>query len=259
MNADSETGVHIRMLCICVLVIFTISHSPNVNGQEHDLKDTLLLSINFDEDAASSHTDAHAEGIKGNGLDLKNRHDIPKLPDIGLEQFSGSEDFSVSVWVKSKSNTLEPAVILSNADFSTKPMGIYGRRRISNGFTLYSQNGAWGWNIGNGRLHYNYEPIAADQAVNHNKWHNLVFSYNAVKKEARLFYDGINRVILSLGDLDGSDFRSDLPLRIGGDNNVSPGDKTFSGVIDELQIWDCVITSEEVKKSYTEPNLRIWM
>jgi exonuclease III len=252
MNADSETGVHIRMLCLCVLAIFTISHSPNVNGQEHDIKGTLLLSISFDEVAASSYTDAHAEGIKGNGLDLKNCNDIPKLPDIGLDQFSGSEDFSVSVWVKSSGNASEPGVILSNADFSKKPMGIYGRRKISNGFTLYSQNGSWGWNIGNGRLHYNYEPIAADQAVNDNKWHNLVFSYNAVKKEARLFYDGINRAIFSVGDLEGQDFLSDLPLRLGGDNDVSAGDRTFSGVIDELQIWGCAITPEAVKELYSE-------
>jgi len=254
MKTIIRAGLTSRYIGILILAIIYITNLSDVNGNKLDNMSGLLLSLNFDEGTAdySKGNMVYGKGLKGNGLDLQKSKSIPQIDKIEQNIFSAGRDFSVSVWVKSTGKNYEPAVILSNADFSKRKMGIYGPRRFNKGMTLYSQNGAWGWNIGNGRLHYNYEPIVEDQPINDHKWHNLVFTHNSSKKEVRLYYNGINRAVLSIGDLDGQDFASNLPLRIGGDENVSPGDKTFSGMIDDLQVWNRTITPEDVKGVYSK-------
>ena len=242
---------------VVFLVVFAVIFLPaSAFGQSQNEND-LLFSLNFDENNFVSFADAqrkglvvYSVGIEGKGLDLAGSRAIPKLQDTELNWFSNSRDFSVSLWVKSDKRVSGPAIIISNSDFSLKDAGIYGERRTNKGITLYSVEGAWGWNIGNGGLHYNYEPIESDQPVADNKWHHIAFTYNASLKEVRLFYDGINKAILHVGDLDERDFLSDLPLRIGGNEQVSPGDRSFPGVIDEFQVWGSVLSPEYIKAEY---------
>ncbi|MFC1565257.1 LamG-like jellyroll fold domain-containing protein, partial [candidate division KSB1 bacterium] len=164
--------------------------------------------------------------------------------------FSNSRDFSVSVWIKSDKSIADTTIIVSNADFSTEDMGIYGKRRTNKGFTLYSYDGGWGWNIGNGRLHYLYEPIAEDQSVTDNKWHHIVFTHSAEKKEIRLYYDGINKAVLHIGDMDERDFISELPLCLGSDGNLSSEYPAFQGKIDELYVWCSVLSSKQINNDF---------
>jgi len=216
----------------------------------------LLFSLDFDEKNFTSIQGrspvVYDEGIEGKGLDLAGSRAIPPLQNTELNWFSKSRDFSVSLWINTNQKTSGPAIIVSNADFSLEDAGIYGERRTNKGITLYGNNGAWGWNIGNGGLHYNYEPIETDQPIADNKWHHLAFTFHAKLKEVRLFYDGINKAVLHVGDLDERDFISDLPLRIGGDEQVSPGYRSFPGVIDEFQVWGSVLSPEYIKAEYEE-------
>ena len=232
---------------LITLVAFTFS-----NGHAQK-KEDQLLSLNFEGNDFPNLNESNVkliydEGIKGQGLDLIKSTSIIKLNHLGTEWFSNSKDFSISVWMKSAKVTTDTTIILSNADFRKKDMGIYKNRRTHNGFTLYSCNGTWGWNIGNGRSNYNYEPVVKDQPIADNKWHQIVFAYSAVRKEVRLFYDGINRAILSIGDLSNKDFASHRPLMIGKDENAVKY-RSFPGIIDELQVSATTLTQKQVKKS----------
>ncbi len=233
------------------LVVLLLSMFCGVNAQK---KDHQLLSLSFERNDSNNLDDLSSElkykkGIQGQGLDLSNSKAMPSLKDLGLDWFSNSKDFSVSVWVKSAEIMADTAIILSNANFRKKDMGIYKKRRINPGFTLYCSHGAWGWNIGNGNAHYNYEPVVQDQPIADNRWHQIVFTYNASRKEVRLFYDGINRAVLSIGDLSNKDFTSNLPLMIGNDAGKSDY-KPFQGIIDQLQVSKVTLSPEQVKKAF---------
>lgn len=231
-----------------ILVILTCI---NIQAQNNDHQ---LLLLNFEDKDKSYLNESTAKlvyksGIKGQGLDLEKSNFIPSLKSLGSDWFSNQKDFSISIWVKSTRVSTDTTIILSNADFRKKDMGIYGKRRIGKGFTLYSTNGAWGWNIGNGNAHYNYEPIVSDQPIADNRWHQLVFTYKASLKEVRLYYDGINRAILSIGDLYNEDFASNRPLKIGKDEGVIKY-SSFPGIIDQVRISAMTLSQKQVRKAF---------
>lgn len=235
-----------RVFLVIILMVMSCKDKPE------PWPEGLLLLLDFENDDFNNLGKGvlkYTSGVNGKGLDMSQSKGIPSLKNLGTEWFSDGKDFSILVWVKAAKATSDTTIILSNADFRTKKMGIYGMRRINKGFTLYSSNGRWSWNIGNGVAFYNYEPIAQDQPIADNKWHQLVYTYIAMHREARLFYDGINRAVFSLGDLKNSNFASHMDLVIGEDKQ-SPGYGSFDGSIDELQIWETVLSDKEVKESY---------
>jgi hypothetical protein len=246
------------ILCSTVIAFASCSQTSK------ELSKGALLHLTFNkktESALSGNSKAsleYSEGREGKGLNLENSEDKIILTGADPTWFSNQRDFSVSVWVKASEVSADTTIILSNADFGKKPMGIYGLRRNGKGISLYSCNGAWGWNVGNGMLHYNYEPVMEDQPIADNLWHQLAFTYNSKEQEVRLFYDGINKAVLKIGDLKDSDFKSDLPLWIGADKDVSSGYRSFNGTIDELKVWDKTVAPDIIKKEiefYTKKEL----
>jgi hypothetical protein len=246
------------LLSLSILVLASCTQ------RSEELSADALLHLAFNkktESALSGNPKAglgYSKGIEGKGLSLVNSEDKIIISGADTSWFSNQKDFSVSVWVKTSEVSADTTIILSNADFRKKPMGIYGKRRNGKGISLYYCNGAWGWNVGNGMLHYNYEPIAEDQPIADKLWHQLAFTYNSKEHEVRLFYDGINKAVLSIGDLKNNDFKSDFPLWIGANKDVSPGYKSFNGTIDELKVWDQTISPEIIKKEigfYTKKKL----
>lgn len=215
-----------------------------------------LLSVNFnnkkafvisDEGEAQIH---FCKGIKGKGLNLGDFPSIPHLKNTNSSWFSNDKDFSLSIWVKSSNLTIDTTIIISNSDFRKKEAGIYGYRRTNKGFSLYCHNGAWGWNIGNGGLHYLYEPIAENQPIVDDHWHHLAFTYSSNLKEIRLFYDGLNKAIIHIGDLDDKNFRSELPISIGSKGNNTIAYRSFQGAIDNLRISGSVLSPQLIRKEY---------
>ncbi len=255
-----------RTLFYAIIAIELLNSCTN---QTSRVKEGLLLSIDFDKTRESAFLEEFvnkvefSKGIKGSGLNLRDSMILPPLKNTDTSWFSNSNNFSMSVWVKSSKPTPDTTIILSNSDFKRMDMGIYGKRSTNKGITLYSYDGAWGWNIGNGKLHCNYEPVAIDQPIADNQWHQLAFSYNSNLKEIRLFYDGINKAVLKVGDLDNTDFRSALPLRIGCNKYDSPSYKSFNGTIDELHIWSETLSKESIRNEFeryrnanSEPELK---
>ncbi|MDA7980945.1 MAG: endonuclease/exonuclease/phosphatase family protein [Pirellulales bacterium] len=209
----------------------------------------LILSMDFegsDQLAGLS----FATGIQGMGLDLEASSNATRaLSKLAPPWFSVDKDFSISIWVQSSKKSEDVTVILSNADFRANETRLYGKRRNRKGLTFFCVDGAWGWNIGNGTLHYNYEPVYDDQPISDGRWHQLVFTYNAEPKEGRLYYDGVNRASFSLGDLKNTDFSVDASLRFGAENGRSEYG-TFAGVVDELRVWSKTLSSQQVAELY---------
>jgi len=224
-----------------ILLFIAVCFLASCSQKYPDSPEGVVLKADFNKESG--------EGLEKRGLDLMKDEASTELA-ADKAWFSNKKDFSVSVWVKSESQTSDTTIILSNADFRTKPMGIYGNRRLNKGISLYSYKGGWGWNIGNGNLHYNYEPVAEKQPVADNKWHQLAFTYSSKDHEMRLYYDGDNKAVLHIGDLRENDFKSDYPLRIGGDSITSPPYRSFQGTLDVLNVWAKTISSEDIQNEF---------
>ena len=241
---------------VFLFTLILMAAVPSCKDHYYGNTQDLLLSIDFNDSNELVFSDLTAKqlvysaGVEGKGLDLESCSSIPALRNTDPTWFSNRQNFTVAVWVKSKKATPETTIILSNSDFREKDAGIYGKRRINKGFTLYSYDGAWGWNIGNGALHYLYEPIAEDQPIADNYWHFLVFTYNASLKEVRLFYDGINKAVLHIGDLDDHDFMSTLPFQLGSSGDKSTKYRSFQGVIDKVRVWEAVLSPENIRNEF---------
>lgn len=239
-----------------ILTLILLAAIPSCNGHYSENNQALLLSLDFNTSSESVFLDSNTEqlvystGIAGNGLDMASSSSLPGLRHTDATWFSNKKNFTVSVWVKSNKAAPDTTIILSNADFRKKDAGIYGNRRTNKGFTLYSTNGGWGWNIGNGALHYLYEPTADLQSIVDNQWHFLVFTYHAQMKEVRLFYDGINKAVLHIGDLDNYDFMSSLPFQLGSSKDNSQEYGSFQGVIDKVRVWETVLPPEDIRNEF---------
>ena len=246
------------MRYLFILGVYTIGSflTNSCKNPPEPLAAGLLLSLDFDSNKLKDPNQGegvieYSSGVAGNGIDLRRSKNLTLLKELDTEWFSDGKDFTISVWVNGANTTGDTTIIVSNADFRTRKMGIYGERRINKGFSLYSCNGGWGWNIANGKAFYNYEPITEDQPIADGKWHQLVFTYNSERREARLFHDGVNRAVLSLGDLRDVDFTTTSPVVVGS-SKLSPGYGSFNGTLDNLQIWETTLSNEEIKALFKE-------
>ena len=200
-------------------------------AREHEVaSETLVLKADLDSKKASS----------------------LELQAADTSWFSNRTDFSISLWVKSGSADQDTTIIISNADFRTANMGLYGMRRNRKGITFYSFDGGWAWNMGNGELHYNYEPDAGMQPISDKLWHHLACTYKSSSNELRLFYDGRQVAILHVGDLHNKDFVSSSPLRIGGNQDLTPSYSGFRGSVDRLRVWSSSLSQEDIKAEYEQ-------
>ena len=125
-------------------------------------------------------------------------------------QIAVGQDYKVSFKVKTKIQSEKFPSLLSNknwdgasvVDFiSTSNMGKSLASGKLAGWTIFMQpNGAWGWNIGDGKYRLDYLPTKL-QRINDGKWHEISISFYLKKKTAWLYFEGKHVAIYSLSEL----------------------------------------------------------
>jgi endonuclease/exonuclease/phosphatase family metal-dependent hydrolase len=190
-----------------------------------------------------------AAGLSGYALDLSANAILRrpvKLEKTERPSFSEKASFSVQVWVKT----------LPGALMGTPLMGNKKSGEITTaGWQIYSQeNGAWALVLQDGKNRYDYKPTAARQKINDGQWHQIVFTVNRSKHEAWIYLDGKNVAVYNMPGA--GSFESDLATVIGGaDDKWEYGSNAqwdaFNGYIDDVKMWDQVITPEAVQQLYT--------
>jgi len=121
-----------------------------------------------------------------------------------------AQDYTVSFKVKTKSVSEKFPSLCSNKEWdgapvidliSTSNMGNTLASGVKSGWTIFVQpNGAWGWNIGDGKRRLDYLPTTL-QRINDGKWHELAVSFYLDKKTAWLYFEGKHVAIYSLSEL----------------------------------------------------------
>lgn len=121
-----------------------------------------------------------------------------------------AQDYSLNIKVKTTNSSEKFPSLYSNKDWdyapvidliSTSNMGLTLESGKNKGWSLFLQpNGAWGWNIGDGKNRLDYLPTKKQQ-INDGKWHEIGISFYLDKKTAWLYFDKKHVAIYSLSDL----------------------------------------------------------
>ena len=155
---------------------------------------------------------------------------IPKLGNI-----LPSNDISVSLWAKSTTSATNYALVLGPWDSSPDCFGISINSSHAGTNTIF-------WDFGfmqeggdaPGRLYYRPSPLD-------NNWHHLVFISSASQKLMKIYRDNV--LICSKTE--------SLPLNNQSGKDLNIG-KYFVGALDDIKIYDRVITDEEISNLYKE-------
>jgi len=192
----------------------------------------------------------YAEGISGMALDLSESAAMRSpviIEDASIAMYDRSTSFSFQVWVKTIPGAIMGTPVAGN---------ISSEEPDKSGWLINTQvNGAWALTLNDGENRYEYMPMPGRQMINDGKWHLLSLSLDQQKKEAWLFFDGRNVAIINISGI--KDLKSDSRLVIGGtDDNWEYGSygqwHAFNGYIDEVKIWNRIISPAEVSSSYTQ-------
>jgi hypothetical protein len=204
-------------------------------------------------DASNSGNDAmlagaasfDGEGIRSDAVTLLNDGDGPPsylfLSGHSDFNFGASQDFTVSVWVKSDGafglgGTKSDPAIVSNKNWSSGQ----GKGWIF----AAGKDGRWQWNMGDGDNAHRADYDGPAGEISDGIWHHLLVTHDR-DHEALIYYDGqqvARRNIAEIGDIN-----SGLPVGIGTDGAFgAEWPAWFNGSIDNVQIWRRTLSSAEV-------------
>ena len=175
-----------------------------------------------------------------NGLDLTKSSSHRKVLQVENPLTASKLSFSVLVWVKADKNIQQPYIILSNF--------LQGKENAVGWKIGVQPNGAWYWSMDDDKLHHDYFPTAKRQTIADGNWHQLAFTYDAIKEESWLYYDGLNVAILYVPGFNKAGAEQML---IGGEIKGDINEwETFNGCIDEVQIFEGILTPFFIKQGY---------
>nr|WP_295865012.1 LamG-like jellyroll fold domain-containing protein [uncultured Chitinophaga sp.] len=175
-------------------------------------------------------------GVAGTALNLDNnvavRHPIP-LTDLP-GPYDGS--FTAQCWSKAAPDDASYVLLSATGNNEGWELGVQA-------------NGAWYWQAVNNNARYTYYPTPQRQSIRDGKWHQLTYSYDAAKKEAALYYDGLQVAIYHVPALPAGRMADTLFAggRPSGDQQEW---NTFNGALDELALYKTVLSPQQVRASY---------
>lgn len=224
-------------------------------GDENPKTNTGLAMIDIDfnnriENTGMAGVDIEApeadfdRGIKDSCLNLtgtSNKREpviISCNEDINLTEY---REFTVELWVKKTANDDERYVMAAS------------KKRLNDKITGWematSCNGSWTWSLSDGSTSWNYSPTDLQQNLNDNKWHQLAFSVSSKKNEARIYFDGRNRAVYSLANLQKSCLGNNY--YIGSDPlSIDLQMEAFNGLIDNFKLWARALDDNDIAHSY---------
>jgi PKD repeat protein len=177
-------------------------------------------------------------GLEGNALQLDGADDSVKVEDSGLD--IAESDFSLTAWIKTKK---------ANSVLVAKDS--------------YTEDKGWAIGVKNGKLTYSIlgvQEIESSAVVADNKWHNIAIIRDGDKY--KFYVDGTlgsevtSNIVASDENYDlrigyRNRFHTEKSEFVGG-KFVREVDGAFAGLIEDLKIYDLIITPEEVSALFEE-------
>ena len=252
------------LLCILWMFVFFLPYSINGQGLilNIDMEDNSMEEMqkikayhSFDKDSLTAGIHGKARYFSQTGE--SNTYSV--VNDTGLfNPLWKDGDFTIELWVQTTAANDKYPVIATNKDWSSGEIKDFttnhefGFSRMTGnnkGWAILCQpDGSWAWNIGDGENRLDYRPTAPRQQINDGQWHQISFAINRTRKEARLYFDGLNVAIYNIGGIKNLD--SEFPLFLGADAITSNNFPGFEGAIDEFKVYDRVLSTAEIWENY---------
>lgn len=229
-----------------------INFDGNVNAQGG----TTINGVNFTGSPTAGTlntavTPNYQPGMFGNSAFFQNNTTSSQSITWGVSLgnldslYNNPNDFSFSLWTKTPTNGW------------TQDRAIFGNKNWTSGsntgWNVVTTSGkTLNWNATGGRWDISYQkgsgvaPTTASYGVNDGNWHLTTVVFNRATSEVRTYLDGVNGstglIRTATGPL-GAGFRTIIG---------ASGHGSFSGssYIDDLAIWNRVLTDAEVKALY---------
>jgi len=204
---------------------------------------TLADSLGIADGTFSDGNPVFVEGRYGQAIELDGIDDYVVLGTSTDLNFGTDIDFSVALWAKTDGWNTDAAII-SNKDWNS---GSNTGWLISGG----SGSGTWQWNYcGAESPRVDYDPSGPQ--LNDGFWHHLCVTHDR-DGMAKLYFDGFLQeeidISASTGTLDAG-----FPTVVGTDGAEGIfWPYWFAGVIDELRIYDDVLTQTEIDTLSQKP------
>lgn len=135
---------------------------------------------------------------------------------------------------------------------STSNMGITLESGKKSGWSIFMQpNGAWGWNIGDGKNRLDYLPTTK-QRINDGKWHQIAISYQLKNNTAWMYFDGKHVAIYSLSELANDKIEFKGAVNFSNTKTIKLKDKEFGNLLltPDKVASDWYATEEVIQQSY---------
>ncbi|MFC1691007.1 LamG-like jellyroll fold domain-containing protein [Nanoarchaeota archaeon] len=178
-----------------------------------------------------------SSGYTGGGYDFDGTEDYIEIPNDASIDFSNTDPFSISAWVKT---TQYSGMFVAKIDGS--PFTGYE-------FLVYADQLSV-WLINNyGGGNYLFVQETGTGAVNDGNWHHVTMTYNGSSSASgvKLYVDGSKITTTTEVDSLSASISSTTPVRIGerGDNELD-----YNGLIDEVLIYNHTLTPQQIKAVY---------
>jgi hypothetical protein len=184
-------------------------------------------------------------GISGGALSLEG--ESPGLVNAGdVLAFTGLERFSIQAWVKTEQST-GALVVGRHKQFVTTGYWL-GLNDTGDGAPIEVE----------GSFHFfqsdNPPFNSGDQGINDGEWHQIVAVRNTSASQLRLYVDGVRVPEAGSSGSINNLLETAAPFLIGGmiadDNPVN----TYTGLIDEVRVWDNALSDADVAFFYEHPD-----
>ena len=96
-------------------------------------------------------------------------------------------------------------------------------------------------------MHIGNDPISGQQSnvlPQLNVWEHIAFTYSSILGEGKIYLNGL--VIHSFSSVE--IIPSNVPLHIGGNSIVNAAYNTVDGKMDNIEIWNTVLSSVEIQQ-----------
>ncbi len=158
--------------------------------------------------------------------------------DISIED-SDSLDITgpitLSVWIKTSGTSTNSGVI-SKFESGHYDRNGYNINIRGDSFADFDINYEWENGIGTG--------VMSTTPVEDGEWHHIAAVYDGVR--ARIYIDGVFEAENSSDYTQGIG-ENDFKLRIGWDTSMSGNDRHFTGVIDDIRIYNRSLSDDEIQ------------
>jgi len=174
-------------------------------------------------------------GIKGDAIQLAISEHVV-LADSTQLLFGTSQDFSVSLWIRTDGFSSDPSII-SNKDWDSG---------TNAGWIIAALNGSWKWNIGPSRVDF-----SDSSSITDSQWHMITVTHDR-NGSAALYFDGVQQGTANLSGAS-RDVDAGLSTVLGQDGTTSySGDFAFDA--DEIYFFDVVLSVQDVVDLYVDAN-----